>query len=96
MIMIDFIQLPLPIVIDDEVPGPSRLMFGSSLLENLPEEVTPTVPPVDVEMESVPDSTTAAVVPVPVPAPARPRGSRDIQSIEALAQNILEMQHLCT
>jgi hypothetical protein len=79
--------MPTALVIDDAVPGPSRLMQIQTRLEDMDSEVTSIAAP-EVTVVNIPDSTTN-------PAPGPPRSANDLQSIEALAQNILEMQNLC-
>lgn len=79
-----------PVVMDDEVPGPSRLIFESTQERAIDVPDEDNMPTSSTRSSRSHDSTSATA--------GRSDGQRsdtDLRSIEALAQNILEMQNLC-
>lgn len=84
------LESPASPVMDDEVPGPSRLLLepNPELMMESPEPIvlapTPSSSSSSAESASTSSGTTTGV-----------RSDTDLRSIEALAQNILEMQNLC-
>ncbi|CAL8127118.1 unnamed protein product [Orchesella dallaii] len=88
---VDSPSSPSPVATDDEVPGPSRLIF-----ETTPVRATDSTDTDGSNDESLPTSTNQTSAADAATTPTGARSDSDLRSIEALAQNILEMQNLCS